>query len=67
MEWESAVIRKVKEEVKAGRGLTIERMVKLARVSRASSYRFHEEAEAGLDPDMDLRDAIQRVALDWAA
>jgi hypothetical protein len=51
--------------VKAGGGLTIERMVKLARVSRASYYRFDEESESGADSDMDLRDAIQRVALEW--
>src|ERR1700733_6613675 len=64
-EWESAVFRKVKEEVKAGGGLTIERMVNLARVSRASYYRFDENAESGVDSDMDLRDAIQRIALEW--
>lgn len=40
-------------------------MVKLARVSRASYYRFNENAESGTDSDMDLRDAIQRVALEW--
>jgi putative transposase len=51
--------------VKAGGGLTIERMVTLARVSRASYYRFDENAESGVDSDMDLRDAIQRVALEW--
>ena len=51
--------------MKADRGLTVERMVKLAGVSRASYYRFDENAEAGIDPDMDLRDAIQRIALDW--
>jgi putative transposase len=51
--------------VKADRGLTVKRMVKLAGVSRASYYRFDENAEAGPDPDMDLRDAIQRIALDW--
>ena len=55
----------VKEEVKAGGGLTIERMVKLARVNRASYYRFDGESESGADSDMDLRDAIQRVALEW--
>jgi transposase InsO family protein len=52
--------------VKADRGLTVERMVKLAGVSRASYYRFDEDAEAGPDPDMDLRDAIQRLALEWS-
>jgi putative transposase len=51
--------------VKADRGLTVERMVKLAGVSRASYYRFDDNAGAGIDPDMDLRDAIQRIALDW--
>jgi transposase InsO family protein len=51
--------------VKADRGLTVERMVRLSGVSRASYYRFDENAETGPDPDMDLRDAIQRIALDW--
>jgi putative transposase len=63
IEWKSAVYRKIGEEVIAGRGLTIERMVELARVSRASFYRFSEEAKP--DRDMDLRDAIQRIALEW--
>jgi putative transposase len=41
-------------------------MVELVRVSRASFYRFDRVAEEdGPDPDMDLRDAIQRIALEW--
>jgi putative transposase len=63
--WQSAIFQKVREEVKAGRGLSVERMVKLARVSRARYYRFDESAANGGDPDMDLRDAIQRIALEW--
>ena len=51
--------------MKAGHGLGVKRMVELARVSRASFYRFEEEAADSLDPDMDLRDAIQRIALAW--
>ena len=51
--------------MKAGRGLTIERMVELGRVSRAGFYRFDENADPGADADMDLRDAIQRIALEW--
>ena len=51
--------------MKTNRGLTVERMVELARVSRASYYRFDENAESGADSDMDLRDAIQRIALEW--
>jgi putative transposase len=53
--------------VKANRGLTIERMVKLGHVSRASYYRFDEHAQTGPDPDMELRDVIQRIALEWPA
>jgi transposase InsO family protein len=53
--------------VKADRGLTVERMVRLAQVSRASYYRFDESASTGPDPDMELRDAIQRIALEWPA
>jgi putative transposase len=51
--------------VKAHRGLTIERMVELGRVSRSGFYRFDDSAEPGPDPHMDLRDAIQRIALEW--
>ena len=51
--------------MRAGRGLTVERMVKLARVSRASYYRFDENGKSDSDSDMDLRDAIQRIALEW--
>ena len=51
--------------MKAGRGLTIERMVDLGRVSRSGFYRFDDSAEPGPDPHMDLRDAIQRIALEW--
>ena len=50
--------------MKAGRGLTVERMMKLARVSRASFYRFDADAAPGPDSDMDLRDAIQKVAVE---
>ena len=51
--------------MKAGSGLTVKQMAELARVSRASFYRFEEETEESLDPDMDLRDAVQRIALEW--
>jgi len=51
--------------VKAARGLTIRRMVELGSVSRASFYRFGEDHQARPDPDKDLRDSIQRIALEW--
>jgi transposase InsO family protein len=40
-------------------------MVELGRVSRSGFYRFGDSAEPGLDPHMDLRDTIQRIALAW--
>jgi transposase InsO family protein len=40
-------------------------MVRLAQVSRASYYRFEESVESRSDSAMELRDAIQRIALEW--
>ncbi|MGH9701102.1 MAG: IS3 family transposase [Candidatus Acidiferrales bacterium] len=51
--------------MKADRGLTVARMVELGGVSRASFYRFDERGVARADRDMDLRDAMQRIALEW--
>jgi hypothetical protein len=54
--------------VKADRGLTIARMIELGGVSRGSFYRFQEDGPSRSDRsdrDMDLRDAIQRIALEW--
>jgi len=39
-------------------------MVKLGRVSRSGFYRF-ENTEPDPDRDMDLRDAIQKIAVEW--
>src|SRR3954451_5850640 len=49
VDWKSAVYRKIKEEMKAGRGLTVERMMQLGRVSRASFYRFDQTVHRGHD------------------
>ena len=51
--------------MKANRGLTIERMVELGQVSRSGFYRFQENVPTKPDGDMDLRDAIHRIALEW--
>jgi putative transposase len=40
-------------------------MAKLGRVDRSGFYRFSEEGQTGPDPDMELRDAVQRLALKW--
>ena len=46
-------------------GLTMRRRLELGGVSRSSFYRFDPERKAG-DRDMELRDAIQRIALEEA-
>jgi hypothetical protein len=51
--------------VKANRGLTIKRMVELGRVSRSGFYRFDQGGPPRPDSDMELRDAIHRIALEW--
>ena len=53
--------------MKADRGLTIKHMVKLGGMSRASFYRCDREPATESKPDMDLRDAIQKIALEWPA
>jgi putative transposase len=40
-------------------------MVELGGVSRASFYRFGKDSRERSDPDMELRDAMQRIALEW--
>ncbi len=44
--------------------MTVERMTELAGVSRSSFYRF-DPARPSVDDDMELRDAIQRIALEF--
>jgi putative transposase len=51
--------------MKAGRGLSMRRMVELGGVSRSSLYRYEEDDAGRPDRDMDLRDSIQRIALEW--
>jgi putative transposase len=69
LDWKSAIYgtihQKVGEEAGASAELSIERMVELGRVSRSGFYRFDPNGEPGADPNMDLRDAIQRIALQW--
>ncbi len=48
----------------AQRGLTIERMAELGRVSRSGFHRFQKAAPRP-SRDMELRDAIQKIALEW--
>lgn len=40
-------------------------MLELGRVSRSSFYRFDPQHKPSADRDMELRDAIQRIAVEW--
>jgi transposase InsO family protein len=51
--------------VNSGGSLAVARMVELAALSRAGFYRFRHRPETSADKDMDLRDALQRLALEW--
>ena len=51
--------------MKADRGLNIERMVELGGVSRSGFYRFDKGGPPRPAGDMELRDAIHRIALQW--
>ena len=51
--------------MKAERGLIIKRMVELGGISRSRFYRFDEDRKPGPDSDMDLRNALHHVALEW--
>jgi putative transposase len=44
--------------------MSVSRMCELGRISRSSLYRFESESER-VDEDLNLRDAIQRIALEF--
>ena len=44
--------------------MTIQRMCEVGQVSRATFYRFDPDREPA-DEDLDLRDEIQRIALEF--
>jgi len=51
--------------MKPDQELAVARMAELGGVSRAGFYRFKNGGSPATDADMELRDAIQRVALEW--
>lgn len=51
--------------MKAKTDLPVVRMAELSGISRASFYRFDAVAKPESVSDMELRDALQRVALEW--
>jgi transposase len=64
LEWKTVVYQHIQQEVRGETVMSIEWLCVLANVSRAGFYRFLTTPEAG-DTDIDLRDAIQRIALEF--
>jgi putative transposase len=50
--------------MKVRRGLTIRRMVELSQINRSGFYRSQAKGTPGPDRDLDLRDAIQGIAVE---
>jgi len=66
MDWKSAIYGNIQEQVRRETGMSIAEMCAIAQVGRAGYYRFLTTLGAG-DKDIDLRDAIQRIALEFPA
>jgi putative transposase len=62
IDFTALVYERIEKEMSLATPLTLMRMCELNGVSRAGFYRWSQAAEA-VDPDMDLRDEIQRIAL----
>jgi transposase InsO family protein len=54
----------IEKEIGLATPISVERLCQLAAVSRAGFYRWRHAAPAEED-DLDLRDQIQRIALEW--
>src|ERR1019366_524710 len=61
-QWRRTVYQQVEREVKTGTQLAIRRMCRLTGVSRAGFYRRGVRTRSA---SVELRDQVQRVALEW--
>lgn len=55
----------IQEEVERSGGLSLSALCRLTGASRAGFYRYQNQQDSDLH--MELRDAIQRIALEWPA
>jgi hypothetical protein len=63
-DWKAATYQYIQDQIQEGIEMTVLRMCQLGQVSRAGLYRFDPDKERR-DHDLDLRDAIQRIALEF--
>src|SRR5215469_2522007 len=66
-QWSYRLYQQIREAAKAAQAeVAVNRLCEVAGVSRAGYYRFLQPGEAE-EADMDLRSAIQAIALEWPA
>jgi len=65
IEWEAAVYQEIERQHQEAE-LSVQGMCRLAEVSRAGFYRV-PWASCGTKTDMDVRDAMQRIALEFSS
>ena len=62
--WKAAVGQQILQQVREKPPMTIQRMCRLTELSRATFYRLPPHKQRP-DPDLELRDAIQRIAVEF--
>jgi transposase InsO family protein len=55
----------VEKEMKRAKGMELRQLCQLAQVSRAGFYRWRKRLGRPADADLEVRDAIQRIALEF--
>jgi putative transposase len=63
-DWKTAIYRHIQNQIEKGSKLSTLRMCDLGHVSRSGLYRYDPKAEMP-DDDLDLRDDIQKIALEF--
>jgi putative transposase len=61
-----AALEQIGREAKGDKGLTVQRMCSLAGISRAGFYREATPVAVRWE-ELELRDEVQRIALEWPA
>ena len=65
MEYARLVYPYLEKEMKLANPMALRKLCRLAQVSRAGFYRWRKPATRMADPDLAVRDAIQRIALEF--
>jgi hypothetical protein len=63
-DWKAATYQYIQDQIQEGIAMTVLRMCELGQISRAGLYRFDPDQERR-EEELDLRDAIQRIALEF--